>query len=201
MKLFRTLHYIPRIDGHILDDGIGIWTILCNSIRWPLKIRTLKKLYCSHLEIWTPDENGHFEDETGYLGTCWTSTMRGEENGAVCRLAREVLDHPDRWYVGQYETDDESYNDGIKWMQDKVDTNQGYGKFTILTFFWIRRKTKEVNGVKQYICSGFTDNAFDIMKCKSPYDIPSPIRWSLWAFLSRKKLGGIFFRLKDYKEL
>lgn len=196
---FKTLHYIPRIDGHFLDDGIGIWTFLVNFIRWPKKIKLLIQSYCSHVEIWTPDAKDGFEKYSIKKGKCWTSTMRGKENGVVCRDVKEVLTHPERWICMEWETDEERYGNGINWMTDKVITNQGYGKQTIRSFFWMRRTAKVVyvNGKKviQYICSSFCDNAFDILKEKSPYAIPSPLRWTLWLLENRERLGGKFVKL------
>jgi len=200
MKTFRTLHYVPKLDGHFLDDAIGIHTFFWNFLRWPQKVKSLVKWYCSHLDIWTPDEVGSYTDGDGnYRGMCWTSTMRGEENGVVVRPASQVLKHPDRWFAIEWKTTNRKYDKAVQWMNDKVNTNQGYGVLTILSFFWIRRKARTiiVNGkeVIQYICSGFVDNAFDILVEATPYRIPSPLRFTLWAVENLKRLGGHLVRL------
>ena len=203
MKTFRSIHYVPKIDGHFLDDGIGIWTLTVNTIRWVWKIGTMVKYYCSHLEIWTPDEHGNYEVDGKYVGTCWTSTMRGkDENGCVKRPASQVLTHPKRWFYGEWQIPDiKKFARMVFWMNDRVKENVGYCKSTIASFFWYRRTHKEVNGVKQYICSGFVNDAVAECVEKSPYKIPSPLRFTLWAVENKKRLRVRFFRLEDGKEM
>ena len=99
-------------DGHWIDDAIAIHGRIFN---WRFNWKTGKFEFLpwySHCEIWVPQFNEarpgiQYEEQwfTGsdvysgpnnYLGTCYTSTMRGDHNGTVSRPASEVLTHPGR---------------------------------------------------------------------------------------------------------
>jgi hypothetical protein len=102
MRSFRVLFYRPDYDHRWLDNAIGWYSFLVNSIARPTQIGLLKKLLSSHVEIWTPDKDGvfmaiktfgeieatMFSDKHGvtvdyifpkdyheFEGVCWTSTM------------------------------------------------------------------------------------------------------------------------------
>ena len=102
---------------------------------WLISIRTLSKW--SHVEIWTPDENGRFtmapnNSSMDYWGTCWTSTMRDDDNGTVKRDASKVLIHPENWDYIEIEVPE--YDAMIGYMNQEVSNNKGYAKWDILKF-------------------------------------------------------------------
>ena len=165
--------YKPEIDGHFLDNGISIWTRMFN---W-----CPKELKSSHAEVCIPDELGQFEAEgqaMGYTGTCYTSTLRGEENGVVRRSASSVLRHPDRWNYFEFDIPDQWYKSFVEEMDKKVRHNQGYDVKTILSYFWYKR----LGNPDKYICSEFVHESIrvfvwhtnrlwvnlDKLKCPSP---------------------------------
>ena len=98
-----------------------------------ISLRTWSKY--SHVEIWVANESilGF-----GYIslpvGTCYTSTMRGEENGTVERRAIKVLKHPERWDYIEFDVNDREYKDLILWLDKEVKANKGYSKWDILKF-------------------------------------------------------------------
>lgn len=162
-KKIRAVFYEARwFDGHAIDTAIYLWTGLFNRYR-------SKDSHCS---LWTPDEGGQFssrvhsnmvrgtmgegeEDwhETAYWGTCYTSTMRGENNGVVSRPAYKVFKNPERWCYYEIEISDEEYNSLIGRMVLDIGDNKGYGKRTILKFFNPIEKFRFINR-KEPICSG-----------------------------------------------
>ena len=157
-KKFRVLFYRPDYDHRWLDNAIGWYSFLVNSISHPTEIGLLKKLLSSHVEIHTPDYRGFFFDEGGPVGICWTSTMGQtgtiQENGCVRRLASEVLTTPRRWYYDEFEVCDEAYDYMVKWMEHQVADNICYDKWEIAKFFLPYRKQDPDDHKK--ICSGFS---------------------------------------------
>jgi hypothetical protein len=181
MKYYKLAFYKAKYgDGKYIDDAISIYTTLVNviglSVRLKLKLawKCLKNRY-SHVEVWRPDEDGNFAvpytcnemlagDKTSwnrYTGTCFTSTMRSDNNGTVVRPAQGILGkHPERWDVTEaIECDDRKYAAAMEWSQWQADHNAGYNKATIANMFNPFRKTVISNNpldtppVRKNICS------------------------------------------------
>ena len=170
----------------LVDDGISWWT-------WPGNIGTGPY---SHVEVWLPDEDGRFgvtyEDlewevpRKAYIGTAFTSTMRGENNGTVKRPASKVLKHPERWDYKEFEIDENLYLQGKYWMNKKVRDNKGYSFRDIGKFFGLGFLADE----SRDICSEFGHNyGVIIMLLKPPFNVVSPRRLS-------RMLPGEMRRLK-----
>jgi len=153
MKL-RILLYKSKLgDGHWIDDAISAWTAIFN---WGTGAY-------SHAEMWEPDESGRFghvvfdcdaecvtslsKDGTlsatytlpiyhyAAYGTTYTSTMRGDINGNVCRPAREVLTHPERWDYVEIEVADLLFEYAKAKADKRVANNKGYSKKDLARFF------------------------------------------------------------------
>jgi len=161
MKI-RVLFYKAQKDGHMVDDGISLWTKLFNWNTPPY----------SHVEIWWPDKIDGFDKacvpgratcecsggtttvtmdytDTEYCGRCFTSTMRGEDNGTVLRSANEVLTHPKRWDYIEITVAEEDALTAKGLARLAAQANSGYDFFCILGFFLpFRVRSKEKN-----ICS------------------------------------------------
>lgn len=123
-------------------------------VNWLISIRTLSKY--SHCEAQTPDELGRFCKPMGEItgsfitdqgctytlyaprdipvGKCWTSTLRGEDNGTVCRDAAPVLKHPKNWIYFEIEVDAKRYDAVVKMMKAAVKNNKGYSNWDVLKF-------------------------------------------------------------------
>ena len=156
MRKIRILFYKAKFgDGHWVDNAIATWTGTWN-LNWK---RIFRKGFFpepdSHCELWVPgvfhqslcpDESimvfeepasnfqkGMGMDSDHFYGTCWTSTMRGDNNGVVSRPASEVLKNPERWCY--YEVEVDSVEDLVEFMDQIVKANQGYSKRDILKFF------------------------------------------------------------------
>ena len=151
MKI-RVLCYLPAIDGHLLDNGIDLWSRLWN-------LKAPKQLRCSHAEIQVPAEDSfeggqYVKIEDGKYwhanGTCYTSTIR-DHDGVCRRSASSILHHPNRWNYFNVEIDDRVYQSFIRDMDEKVANNQGYDKWTIASYFWYKR----LGNPNKYICSEF----------------------------------------------
>jgi hypothetical protein len=164
-------------DKHWLDNAISIWTGLISS-------KNRKVGPYSHVEIWTPygapnscydstfELRGNF-----YNGDCWTSTMRGEDNGTVKRPAYTVIKNAGRWDYCDIEMNDKDYLRMTVWMQLEVMKNKGYSKRDLLKFFGIgffADKTKN-------ICSEFCNNAIQQAWGLDDDEVVSPRRlaWKL----------------------
>lgn len=198
---FEWRSFLRTRKVHLVDDLINVWTCIINLpvVVWEERSINPRKwgagvwqFICdcyAHVEIWTPDINGNFEVlykdlewdtlRSVYVGTCWTSTMRksasmiGKKNGTCCRPAAEVLIHPERWDVKEYEVSAHDYKRGIFWMEYKVRRNKGYslrdtGKFFGLGF---------LADAARDICSEFCHNAGVIFNILThPFRVVSP-RW------------------------
>lgn len=152
MQKVRFVFYRAKFDlinvmrgkrkAHLIDDGISLWTGLFN---W------FTPGY-SHVEVWIPNANGEFVYEVDllpadrdnldvlkagydYRGTCYTSTMRGKDNGTVSRPASEVFKHPERWEYIEFEVTDESFAEAKTWADERVKNNKGYSMKDIRRFF------------------------------------------------------------------
>jgi hypothetical protein len=148
-------------------------------VNWLISIRTWS--WWSHIEIWTTGTDGDFAYppqnprtdwayEKGFYGTCWTSTMRGEDNGTVKRPANEVLDHPENWDYIEIELEDHKYDNLITLMQIEVEGNEGYSKWDLLKFISpIHFPDNDRN-----ICSEFVDYMLFQVDIFRKYGIVSP---------------------------
>lgn len=151
-RTIRVLLYKAKWgDKSIIDNLISIWT---------------QSKY-SHIEIWTPDDTGLFfrtvsqvlsPSDAGCVGTCWTSTMRGEWDGTVKRDASKVLKNPDRWDYTELDIKVENYDYDcmMGYMECEVEENKGYAIRDIWKFIIgsLHRPDNSRN-----ICSEFVANA------------------------------------------
>lgn len=176
MKI-RVLFYKAKWDGHLLDDGISLWTGIFNWGTGPY----------SHAEIWIPNNDGEFHrrfdsddprNDFGYYhaGWCYTSTMRDDVNGVVKRPAAQVLKHLDRWDYIEIEVEDGKFDVIKKWMDLEVKNNDGYDVWCIVSFFWYKR----VFAGNKFICSEFCAFVLWIRGIFKKPRCPSPRRLSRW---------------------
>lgn len=86
----------------------------------------------------------------GKQGRCWTSTLRGDDDGACVRPASKVLHNPGRWTYKEFECSDEDYDNMIEAMEYAVATNAGYDK-KLIRRWWMRR----VYDKTKYVCSEY----------------------------------------------
>ena len=172
MKKVRFVFYRAKLDIinvirrkrklHLVDDGISLWTGLFNWGTPPY----------SHMSVWIPNANGEFVYEVDllpagrdnldilkagyeYLGTCYTSTMRGDANGTVSRPASGVFKNPKRWEYIEFEVTDESFEEAKHWADERVRLNKGYSKRDLLRFampLWMLKKLK-LDDPEREICS------------------------------------------------
>jgi hypothetical protein len=180
-------------------------------VNWLISIRTWSKW--SHIEAWTANEDGKFFEmsqgtqgnvesngsldgqsftitmptyEWSFLGTCYTSTMRGEDNGTVKRDASEVLDHPENWdYI---EVEVEAYQQMMLYMNNQVGSNKGYGNWDILKFV----SPIHFDDKGRNICSEFVNNALFFGLVLKGYGIVSPNAVA-------KKLLKLGYKVKSLK--
>jgi len=153
-------------------------------INWLISIRTLSKY--SHCEAWTTDEDGRFMDYASWwshmaaremksdikspTGKCWTSTMRGKDNGTVCRDASGVLKHPENWVYFELEVGQINYDYMLEWMEEHVRDNKGYANWDVLKFI----SPIHFPDNKRNICSEFVNNALWWLQIGFKFDIVSP---------------------------
>lgn len=175
MRKFRVLlHKIP-------PSWAGLWYGLRHPVSGGIALCTWSKY--THVEIHIPDASGKFDvflynvaTKTvyqRYLGTCYTSTLRGEYDGACKRPASEVLKNPERWDIWEGECEDEDFGNMIAEMDKAVDENQGYDK-ELIAWWW--HKAKRVYDKAKYICTEFGQMALVAAK-KIKY---APNDW--WEF-------------------
>ena len=155
------------------------WKYLIN---WLISIRTLSKY--SHCEIWVADQDffvNPYSCGIQVVGTCYTSTMRGKDNGTVKRGASGVLDHPERWDYIEIPLTDAQYEALITWMDFEVANNAGYSRWDIMRFIL----PIHFNDTKRNICSEFVNNALCRISLVSGFGIVSPSK----VCKKLKKLG------------
>lgn len=119
---YRFLFHSPKGERGIGKLIVGWTWFLGLFYNW----KVLKYNF-SHEEGWKPDKNGQFErrvlckyhqgnmrdDEdayhrTEYLGTCFSSTTRGDANGVRFEDASKVVGkHPERWWYVEVEIEDD----------------------------------------------------------------------------------------------
>jgi len=161
-----------------------------------ISIRTLSKY--SHCELWAADENGDFiaiehiyatevsfgrsdeyctstlvlpQDIISYLGTCYSSTMRDDEDGTRAKDASLVLKHPEHWHYVLIPVTDEQYEVLIWWLKQKVAANKGYAKRDIWKFV--------IGGIhkpddERDICSELGNNGLAVIMIILGFGIVSP---------------------------
>ena len=157
----RFLFYLAdNRDNQRLDDSISWWTKWFNPGTPPV----------SHEEVWWGDSLLFKSFSGNLVGECFTSTLRGENNGTVIRPASEVLTHPERWIYFEVDIDIRIFEEARHNARVAVRNNKGYDKSAIPSFFWFWRfgsKTKD-------ICSevskrfGMWIGIFDNDKIESP---------------------------------
>lgn len=181
----RVLFYKSKLgDGHIIDNLISWYTGLFN---WGTKPY-------SHCEIWVPFETDQgkcrFESVYHIYGQCYTSTMRGDNNGVVKRPASEVLKNPGRWDYYEVEIKDWDCNRMIGEMDNTVNMNSGYDIATFLKFF---NPFKRESTFEQFICSEFVQWALYQSCIFEEYELLSPRRLS-------KRLNKMGYRAKSLRD-
>ena len=165
MKRIRFVFYVAKFEWRnlfikgrkirVVDDGISLWTGLFN---W------FTPGY-SHMSVWIESDFRDFkayvldyEHKAKFLsftGTCYTSTMRGDDNGTVSRPASTVFTHPERWEYIEFEVTDESFEEAKAWADERVKNNKGYSKRDLLRFampLWMLKGLKIADPDRE-ICS------------------------------------------------
>lgn len=150
MKKIRFLFYKAKVDGHLLDDAINIWTwtLAFISFQW----NRLKYAY-SHAEIWFLEDKSEFElsphidSSRWFVGQCFSSTTRGGAKGVRFAPACVVLNHPDRWDYIEVEISNKQYADII--LLAETETGCLYDYKGIFGFFWFRN----VQDPEKWYCS------------------------------------------------
>jgi hypothetical protein len=173
-------------------------------VNWLISIRTLSKW--SHIEIWTPDENGEFipyvtmGDMGGYMqpvGTCYTSTMRGDHNGTVSRDASGVLDFPEHWDYIELELTKREYAFLMWMMNGAVEENNGYAMRDIWKFI-IGDLHRPDNS--RYICSEFVNDMLCSIGILKGWGIISPIAVAKKLLKLGCKVKSLVDKLKGSEE-
>ena len=164
MKRIRYVFYIAKLEWRnilpgrkirLIDDGISLWTGLFNwftpgyshmSVWKTIPERPFVfwldgqgKMYCN------PPTNPCETDKPVFSGTCYTSTMRGDDNGTVSRPASTVFTHPERWEYIEFEVTDESFEEAKAWADERVAGKHKYSMKDIRRFImplWMLKKLK-----------------------------------------------------------
>lgn len=164
-KYIRALFYItPKFKWkYIINWAITIWT-------W---------CWYSHCELWTPNEKGQFVHPTVYTwclkpsdryGTCYSSTMRDDDNGTRSADASLVLKHPENWCYFEIAVTDEQYALLVTWMEYQVKRNKGYGKWDLLKFIMPIHFPDDLRN----ICSEFLNNGLCTIAILKDWGIINP---------------------------
>jgi predicted RNA-binding protein len=175
MKKFRDVFYIPdKKDGIHVDDLIGNYTLFLNRVgsiaRFDFeRLKVLKKLYSSHVELWTQNDSGMF-----WLGKSWTSTMGQlggkDRTGSGVRVAPayEIYKNPERWFYAEFEVPDKRYIQLMEFLQTAVKENAGYDKALIANFF-IPKQIWNFDKGTQYICNELCNDGV-LLATRENYD-------------------------------
>ena len=138
--------YKADIDGKVLDNAIAAWTGLfpCNWGTPPY----------SHVEVWFPFlANGENGDEFGSFehGILWSSSTRGRKlPGVRCGTPSEILKHPERWDILEFDGLDEAeLRKASLWCHSQ--SHKSYDFAGILGFF-VPWNTQNKN---KWYCSEF----------------------------------------------
>ncbi len=202
MKKVRYVFYIAKFDllnvirgkrkPHLIDDGISLWTGLFNW--WTPGY--------SHMSVWIPGENGDFviptytpnfyrgpsAEDFLNVGTCYTSTMRGDDNGTVSRPASTVFKHPERWEYIEFKVTDESFEAAKAWADERVKNNKGYSKRDLLRFampLWLLKRLKIADPDRE-ICSEHGEGwATRLLVLAKPYGVTVIHKFILQRILIR----------------
>ncbi len=159
MKRIRFVFYLAKFEWRnvftkgrkirLFDDGISLWTGLFNPFtpgysHWEGWIQGVHfPSHCSDEKMLVFKEP--YIDEVFYRGTCYTSTMRGDDNGTVSRPASTVFTNPKRWEYIEFEVTDESFEKAKAWADERVAGKHKYSMKDIRRFFmplWLLRKLK-----------------------------------------------------------
>ncbi len=147
MKKFRVLfHKIP-------PRWEGLWYGLRHPVSGGIALATWSRY--THVEIWVPKlgvfRGGNVTVAPSWLGTCYTSTLRGKYDGACKRPASEVLKNLERWDYLEFECEDEDFAKMLAAMDKAVKENKGYDVMLILRFLAF----VPVFNSRKYICTEF----------------------------------------------
>ena len=159
MKKIRVAFYItPKFKWkYIVNWLITIWT-------W---------CWYSHVELWKPNQDcfvNPYSCGLQIVGTTYSSTMRGDDNGTRSADASLVLKHPERWDYMEIAVTDEQYELLRLIMAVDVEHNKGYAKWDILKFISpIHFPDNERN-----ICSEAVNNWLVIIGILLEFGIVSP---------------------------
>ncbi len=203
MKKYRVIMYKAKWgDDSIVDNVIDIWTMLVNLpyVMWrekfnPKEVWRFIKWNYAHVEIWIPQYLSPNEPRAidWWNGDCYTSTMRGDDDGTVVRSVRDVILDKSRWDYAELEAEStHDYKTARFWANHEVVTNTGYAKEDIKMFIPIARHFAKKN--KRNICSEFTDKFMVECKNLAKHRMMSPRRQ---AYIIFKELGKEF-RSCDY---
>lgn len=171
-KFIRALFYVtPKFK----------WKYIVN---WLITIWTWCKF--SHCELWTPEEDkmiccppaftatfmesGTLPYRLHLYGTCWTSTMRGGDNGTRSKDASLVLKHPKNWVYFEIAVTAEQYASLVTWMEYQVAHNKGYGKWDLLKFVMPIHFPDD----SRNICSEFLNNGLCAICILNKWGIINP---------------------------
>ncbi len=164
----RELWYINK--RKLLNRAIAAATWLPNMGTEPVSHTSLWEPWDDKvMNAWTFEAkglNGAHEIYTyRYMGQCWTSTTRGDDNGTVVRPASGVLDHPENWYYTEHEVargdgpETKVWNRSFTWAkrqaQRRVDANKGYAfrdLFRYIMPLWLLKATRLADNGRE-ICS------------------------------------------------
>ena len=195
MKKVRYVFYTAKFDllnvirgkrkPHLIDDGISLWTGLFNW--WTPGY--------SHIEVWIQDmysgvhnvfDVRHFVGNNS--GICYTSTMRGDDNGTVSRPASTVFKYPKRWEFIEFEVTDESFEEAKAWADERVKNNKGYSKRDLLRFampLWLLKGLKIADPDRE-ICSEHGEGwATRLLVLAKPYGVTVIHKFILQRILIR----------------
>jgi len=126
----------------------------------------------SHTEVWWANADNFFAS-----GECYTSTMRGENNGTVIRPTREVIQNSKRWLYFEMDVLDNLYEHAKLRARAAVVGNQGYDRWTIASFFWFKRFGKSNQEICSEVAYGFL---YDCGVFTTKGLCPSPRRLCRW---------------------
>ena len=163
-KYIRALFYVtPKFKWkYIVNWLITIWT-------W---------CWFSHCELWTPDKWDRFLEFRGTgdthravrLGTCYSSTMRDDDNGTRSKDASLVLKHPENWVYFEIPVTDEQYALLKTITERDVKRNKGYALWDILKFI----SPIHFPDNQRNICSEAVNNWLVTIKILTGWGIVSP---------------------------
>lgn len=198
----RFLYHRPEGERGVGKAIVGLTWLYGLFYDW----KALKYNY-SHEECWKPDEDGNFSkvitgtglsmgwttkegatvtavlpyEQTVYLGECFSSTTRGDDNGVRFAPANEVLGkHPERWDYIEVEVDPERFEVG--WQEATKLVGRKYDYLGILGFL----NPIPCQDGKKWFCSEVCDWLKYLWRVGDRHKRISPRRS---AYLLAKKYG------------